>query len=112
MPTMPSLEEQEEARQILGVRAGANKREIRSAYLRLMMRYHTDKGGNKTQAQRLNEAFALLKNLAPPPPGPAEERVPPACPPAGPGERGQARSEARYEEDDSGPENDIRLCAL
>ena len=44
--------------------------------------------------------------------GPAEERVPPACPPAGPGERGQARSEARYEEDDSGPENDIRLCAL
>jgi len=50
----------EEAREILGVKAGATSEEIRMAYLHLMSKVHPDHGGTNHFAKELNEAKEIL----------------------------------------------------
>lgn len=54
-PTRLRMSEHE-ARQILGVEAGAGKAEIQAAYSRLMRRAHPDVGGTQGLAAQLNAA--------------------------------------------------------
>jgi hypothetical protein len=51
---------QEEARHILGVAEQASEEEIKSAYKKLMLAVHPDKGGNSYLAGKLNEAREVL----------------------------------------------------
>ena len=50
----------EEAREILGVKAGATIAEIKGAYLHLMSKVHPYHGGSNYFAKELNEARAVL----------------------------------------------------
>jgi type IV secretion system protein VirD4 len=50
----------EEAREILGVKAGATVAEIKAAYLNLMSKVHPDHGGSNYFAKELNAARAVL----------------------------------------------------
>ena len=50
----------DEAREILGVKAGATADEIRSAYLHLMSKVHPDHGGSNYFAKELNNAKEVL----------------------------------------------------
>jgi DnaJ-class molecular chaperone len=50
----------EDAREILGVKAGATLDEVRAAYLNLMSKVHPDHGGSSYFAKELNAAKALL----------------------------------------------------
>ena len=96
----------ENARAILKVSVGANKRELTAARNRMLVQYHPDKPGGTTRlAQSINGAFDVLitelqEQPPPPPTGLAEEGVPPARPPTGGVERVRTRSEARHEEDE------------
>jgi hypothetical protein len=49
-----------QAREILGLEAGATEKEIRSAYNRLMKRVHPDVGGSDFFAKQLNDARDVL----------------------------------------------------
>ena len=51
---------EDEAREILGVKAGASFDEIRTAYRNLMSKVHPDHGGTSHFAQELNAAKAVL----------------------------------------------------
>jgi type IV secretory pathway TraG/TraD family ATPase VirD4 len=51
---------EDEAREILGVKAGATIDEIRTAYLHLMSKVHPDHGGSNYFAKELNAAKAVL----------------------------------------------------
>jgi hypothetical protein len=50
----------EEARQILGVKAGANGDEINSAFKKLMLANHPDKGGSQYIAAKIIQAKETL----------------------------------------------------
>jgi len=49
-----------QAREILGVDAGAPEQEIRAAYNRLMKRVHPDVGGSEYFSKQLNAARDVL----------------------------------------------------
>lgn len=49
-----------QARQLLGVGAGASADEIKNAHRRLMAECHPDRGGSIDRAQALNDARQLL----------------------------------------------------
>lgn len=49
-----------QAREILGVKAGATEQEIRAAYTRLMKRLHPDVGGSEYFSKQLNAARDVL----------------------------------------------------
>ncbi len=50
----------EEALEVLGLKAGASKAEIKAAYLRLMRAAHPDQGGSDWLATRINQARDTL----------------------------------------------------
>ncbi|HEY0316239.1 MAG TPA: J domain-containing protein [Sphingomonas sp.] len=49
-----------EARDLLGIRAGAGEDEIRAAHRRLIGRVHPDAGGSDALARRVNAARDIL----------------------------------------------------
>lgn len=49
-----------EARDLLGLRAGASEADIREAHRRLIQRVHPDAGGSAALARRVNAARDLL----------------------------------------------------
>jgi DnaJ domain len=53
----------DDARDILGVKAGATLDEIRTAYLNLMSKVHPDHGGSNYFAKELNAAREILLGL-------------------------------------------------
>lgn len=54
--------EVQEARQILGVERGADRKTIEKAYRDLMRVHHPDQGGNAYFAKKINEAREVLLN--------------------------------------------------
>ena len=53
----------DEAREILGVKAGATFDDIRTACLKLMSKVHPDHGGSNYFAKELNAAREILLGL-------------------------------------------------
>ncbi len=49
--------------QTLGLREGANSKEIKLSYRRLAMQYHPDRGGDVEKLQSINEAMEVLRPL-------------------------------------------------
>jgi DnaJ-domain-containing protein 1 len=45
---------------VLGVRPGATREEIRSAYRALAMRHHPDHGGDAEKMRSINEAYRVI----------------------------------------------------
>lgn len=45
---------------ILGLSPGAKEQEIKGSYKKLAMKHHPDKGGNKEQFQKIQEAYSVL----------------------------------------------------
>lgn len=63
-PPPQSTDSEEEAWQVLGLQAGANREDIIKAHKRLMQKLHPDRGGNDYLAAKVNAAKdRLLKNL-------------------------------------------------
>lgn len=68
----------DEARQLLGVSADADAREIRRAYRRLARQHHPDAGGDPSAFHELQQAVELMLSrpkLAPPPASPSTSRA-------------------------------------
>jgi len=59
-PKRVTLSETQRARQVLGLRAGADEGEIRAAHRRLMSELHPDRGGSEQRARRVNAARDTL----------------------------------------------------
>jgi DnaJ-domain-containing protein 1 len=51
---------EDEARRVLGVKSGADHKEIKSAYKRLMSQLHPDRGGSDYLAAKVNQAKDVL----------------------------------------------------
>jgi len=46
--------------EVLGISLGASKKQIRSAYLKLSLKHHPDKGGSKEKFHEIQEAYENL----------------------------------------------------
>ena len=47
---------------VLGVDKKADSKSIKSAYRKLAMRYHPDKGGNEAKFKEINQAYEVLSD--------------------------------------------------
>ncbi len=61
---MGTDEQKREAQRLLGLRGNATKLEVKAAHLRLMKKYHPDRGGSKDAAARINAAKDILLEAA------------------------------------------------
>ncbi len=52
----------DEAKEVLGAPAGADAAALKKLHRKAAMKHHPDRGGSKEEMQRVNEAYALLKN--------------------------------------------------
>ncbi|MCU6455227.1 J domain-containing protein [Sphingomonas sp. A2-49] len=59
-PKRPPLSDTQRARRVLGVAAGADEGEIRSAHRRLLADVHPDRGGSAERSTEINAARDLL----------------------------------------------------
>ena len=59
-PKRATLSDTQRARQVLGVGAGADESEIRSAHRRLLADVHPDRGGSAERSTEINAARDLL----------------------------------------------------
>ena len=59
-PRRVTLSETQRARQVLGLRAGADEGEIRAAHRRLLAEAHPDRGGSAETSTEINAARDLL----------------------------------------------------
>lgn len=59
-PKRVTLSDTQRARQVLGVGAGADEGEIRSAHRRLLADVHPDRGGSAEHSTEINAARDLL----------------------------------------------------
>ena len=57
-----SLEEIEEALELLHLPKMITKQEIKAQYRHLAAKHHPDRGGSEKQMQRINDAYKLLMN--------------------------------------------------
>lgn len=48
--------------EILELKIGASKKEIKKAYRKLAHQYHPDKGGDEAKMKEINNAYAILIN--------------------------------------------------
>jgi DnaJ family protein C protein 19 len=59
-PKRPKLTDTQRARQVLGLRAGADEGQIRAAHRRLLAETHPDRGGSAAASTEINAARDLL----------------------------------------------------
>ena len=54
--------DRKKAFEILGIKQGSSPQDIKSAYRKLAMKHHPDKGGDEVKFKEINEAHDILIN--------------------------------------------------